>query len=105
MWAKDCLVRILAIIGCVAVFTFLGAVIAILIDTIKDVIRNKRYEYKRKHRFDGPPLAKCYCKDCKYWGYQGQCMRRKDGKYTADCWFCWEAEPREKDPDLEEDVK
>lgn len=35
-------------------------------DFIAECIYAKRYEYMIKHRFDDPPLAKCYCIDCKY---------------------------------------
>ena len=30
-------------------------------DFIAECIYAKRYEYMIKHRFDDPPLAKCYC--------------------------------------------
>ena len=35
-------------------------------DSIAEYRDAKRYEYKINHRFDDPPLAKCYCIDCKY---------------------------------------
>ena len=46
-------------------------------------------------------LAKCYCKDCYYYD-DGRCFKH-DGWYTAEDWFCWEAEPKIIDPDKEED--
>ena len=49
------------------------------------------YKYKRKHRFDNPPIAKCYCIDCKYWN-NGYCSYLKN-QHTDDCWFCWYADP------------
>ena len=69
------------------IFVFLYCEIATLIDI-------KRREYRRKHKFDKTPTAKCYCVDCKYW-------KKKDGRdyciyfdrETADCFFCSMADP------------
>lgn len=58
---------------------------------IVEKIEELKYDYKTKHRFDKPPLAKCYCKDCKYHGYNGKCYSFTE-RYTADNWFCNEAE-------------
>lgn len=46
-----------------------------------------------KHRFDKPPTAECYCKDCRQHGEDNQCFKF-NGKRTADEWFCWDAEPK-----------
>ena len=71
---------------------------------IKDWIYDLRREYQYKHRFDKLPTAKCYCVDCKYHNNEtGRCYRfhEKDGRLTADCWFCYEAEPKKEMVDLE----
>jgi hypothetical protein len=65
-------------------------------------IDHLKYEYRYKHRFDKPPTAKCYCIDCKYHNNgTNQCYRfgetTKEYRCTADNWFCWEAEPRDKE--------
>lgn len=68
---------------------------------IRTLIERFRYWYERKHRFDGPPLAKCYCKDCEEWHQkehdetEGSCWAH-GGWTTADCWFCWDANPRKE---------
>lgn len=69
---------------------------------IKEWIHKLKWRYKCKHRFDKPPTAKCYCRDCKHHGSEtNQCYRfgetTKEYRCTADNWFCWEAEPVEKD--------
>lgn len=89
----------------VGLFTTLAIVFAILCLAfcgIKEGIFNLKWRYKYKHRFDKPPTAKCYCRDCKYHGSEtNQCYRfgetTKEYRCTADNWFCWEAEPLEKD--------
>ena len=45
----------------------LYGVITLSTELIKEKIAIWRREYKRKHRFDKPPVAKCYCKDCLYY--------------------------------------
>lgn len=69
---------------------------------IKEGVAKLKWRYKYKHRFDKPPTAKCYCRDCKHHGSEtNQCYRfgetTKEYRCTADNWFCWEAEPREKE--------
>ncbi len=67
-----------------------------------EFIKDKTYELKRrhqyKHRFDKPPVAKCYCVDCEYHDNKtGICWRFYDGeRLTGDACFCYEAEPRKK---------
>lgn len=74
---------------------------------IKDTIREIKWKYKYKHRFDKPPTAQCYCKDCRYFqtwkvnGKSGRCGRGHIEKWTvADNSFCWQAEPLKKDPEM-----
>lgn len=63
-----------------------------------------KWHYKRKHRFDKPPVAKCYCKDCKYYSertYVNICTRGHIENWSiADNYFCWQAEPLLSDPEL-----
>ena len=64
-------------------------------DIIKDFIQVQIHKYKIKHRFDKPPIAKCYCidcKNCKEEKHSGRWCYRFD-RCVADNWFCWEAEP------------
>ncbi len=65
------------------------------ISLIKERIERRIRHYKIKHRFDKPPTAKCYCKDCERHSADGRC-RKFNGWYTGDSWFCWDAEPRKE---------
>ena len=98
----ESLAAIFIIFGVASVIFSVGLVIVLAKDSIGDYIDRKKYEYKRKHRFDKPPLAKCYCKDCKGFGRSGECFVHS-GWYVAEEWFCWAAKPRSTDPDKEED--
>ena len=67
-------------------------------DAIVTVIQGWQWEYKYKHRFDKPPTAKCYCKDCVYHGengndYSERCDLPGVDRYTPDNGFCYEARP------------
>lgn len=64
----------------------------------KELIDKLKRRYRYKHRFDKPPIAKCYCIDCKHHDKETRrCYRFvKEYRCTADEWFCWEAEPREE---------
>lgn len=87
---------LLAILGTIT----LGALISLAIwgtyETIKECISKAKWKYQYKHRFDKPPTAACYCKDCKKHGTEQNRCYKFEGWYTADNWFCWDAEPREK---------
>lgn len=72
-------------------------------DLISDYRNTKRYEYKIAHRFDNPPLAKCYCIDCLY--CFGEPTKTGDGVYCGlfndriviqDNSFCYRAQPKKK---------
>ncbi|MBQ6503149.1 MAG: hypothetical protein IJI57_04450 [Flexilinea sp.] len=91
MTLKD-LIPIFALFG----FIFsLACIICLLIfagEAIREVIRRQRIRYKQQHRFDKPPLAKCYCVDCRKFNQaSGEC--RVIGLCMAEDWFCWSAEP------------
>ena len=92
------IILFLAIIGALFLLASVIVLIAVIQGMISDAIRKKRYKYKMKHRFDKPPTAKCYCKDCKRHGEDNECFKF-NGWRTADNWFCWDAFPKEKDPD------
>ena len=69
--------------------------ISALVSVCKELIERKRYQYMIKHRFDKPPTAECYCIDCRLHGEDNQCFKF-EGWRTADEWFCWDAEPKNK---------
>lgn len=104
---------IFALIGGVTTVGF--AVIVIfygmysLLNYISEYKDQKKYEYNIKHRFDNPPLAKCYCVDCVYCqgvpnehGYGVYCSLLKGAISITDDCFCCRAYPKPK-PDKEEE--
>lgn len=92
--------EILAIFGLFCLCGVLAAIIGALWYEFKEWILRLKYDYRVKHRFDKPPTAKCYCRDCKRHDPEsGRCYKFKDW-LTADCWFCWDAEPRKKEDEV-----
>lgn len=59
-----------------------------------EYVKDARYKYRQKHRFDKPPMAMCYCKDCTQRDEDHICLTGNiKGFKVADNWFCWRAEP------------
>ena len=90
----------LEIVGLSTVIVFAFFFIYGLYICVKEGICKLKWQYRYKHRFDKPPIAKCYCIDCKHHNKKTrQCYQfgqtTKEYRCTADDWFCWEAEPRE----------
>jgi len=71
-------------------------VLLIIIDRLKEKISEQKYPHAVKHRFDKPPTAKCYCKDCRFHSneYNKCCIFTH--QYTADTWFCCFAAPKDR---------
>jgi hypothetical protein len=92
------LVRMLAVIGIIVLAIIIAVCFITVMSGIQELISRAKYRYKTKHRFDKPPLAKCYCKDCDHHSLStsNECFAHK-GWYTADNWFCWQATPRKHD--------
>lgn len=83
------------VIGFLTTIVIIVFLVIALIAVIKDGIEHLRIKHIQNHRFDKPPTAKCYCRDCKRWNIRdgnGYCEKFKDW-CTADSWFCWDAEP------------
>jgi len=78
-------------------------VICIIKELLEDKIKRAKWQYKYKHRFDKPPLAKCYCKDCIYCA-DGCCMSF-DGMRVWENWFCWQASPTKYDLNEKDEVQ
>lgn len=51
------------------------------------IIKSLKYLYKKKHRYDNPPTAKCYCRDCRFHRDDGKCLSFVNMR-TNDSWFC-----------------
>ena len=87
-------------------------IFVLLVAKWNDYRERKKYEYKRLHRFDGPPLAKCYCKDCIYgfkpyaeFGETAVKCSKENINHCADSWFCADGEPRTYDSNKIPDPK
>lgn len=70
----------------------LGLILIGIFDFIKQKIDELKNYHRIKHRFDKPPLADCYCIDCKSYNRKNERCYRLN-RSTADNWFCWNAEP------------
>lgn len=92
---------------------FIGwAVIALslflIVSGIAQWIRNTLYVRKKRRelrgRFDKPPTAKCFCAECARWIEQSKASENDNAsgycplidRYTADSWFCWDAEKKSR---------
>ena len=96
------IIEILALIGAVASIVVIGCMLVFALMYLSEFIDKAKHKYRYKHRFDKPPTAKCYCIDCKYHDNKsGRCSGLGEFisgyKYTADNWFCYDANPREKE--------
>lgn len=92
------MIGLFAGIGMGTVTLIVVVVFSLLVETLKGLLHELKWKHTYKHRFDKPPTAKCYCKDCIYHDKTGSCSSLSliDGPlyYTADNWFCWKADPR-----------
>lgn len=88
-------------IGIATVTVFGIVILALVVDFISNEIHEAVWVYKYKHRFDKPPMAACYCVDCKFHGDgidPTRCTNYKNIVFqTADEWYCHAAEPKERD--------
>lgn len=91
---------LLAFIGAAAMVVIFSFLVTAIYYEIKECIARLKRQYKYRHRFDKPPTAACYCKDCKRHNNENQECYKFKGWRTADNWFCWDAYPLESDPDV-----
>lgn len=78
--------------GCVAIIIY--ELFELLKDNITDYLIRRKSKRIIKHRFDKPPIAKCYCIDCKHHDMQTDLCHRDGRRHTANTEFCSDAEPR-----------
>lgn len=93
-------INCLAMFGATCAIVFGFFIVYGLVCGLKELITHLKWQYKYKHRFDKPPTAACYCKDCKRHNNENQECYKFKGWRTADNWFCWDAYPLERDPDV-----
>lgn len=90
----------LMVIGAASLIGFGILLLTFAWEGITELISNLKRNYRYKHRFDKSPTAKCYCVDCVHHNNKtGRCYRFHEDstRLTADCWFCYAAEPRKKE--------
>lgn len=84
--------NLFALIGVLFSSITFGFILIIICDFIKTKIDKLKFYHKIKHRFDKPPIADCYCIDCKFRNRENQKC------FILECCveenqFCWHAEP------------
>ena len=88
-------IALLSMIGGITLLTMIIMLIFAAAHKFEEFQEEKARKYRIAHRFDNPPLAKCFCCDCYYYKKEhdrdGYCNIR--GQCVADCWFCWDAHP------------
>lgn len=89
---SETLWKVLGCVGMAAIGGAIALVCAFVVSEIRDNIAIKRRDYEYKHRFDKPPLAKCYCKDCLYRSSDGTCDKL-GSRYVNEDDFCNRASP------------
>ena len=81
----------------VGVFVIIAMIVAVflaVIYAIRQFIRERIWIYKYNHRFDKPPTAKCYCKDCSLYGdFTSRSLCRKHKSHFSEDYFCKDADP------------
>ena len=92
-------------LGAAMIIGLVGFLLATILIEFKNKIEDWMYDYKIKHRFNKLPIAKCYCRDCRYhnpethrcYGFHENTNRR-----TGDGCFCYMAEPRMRSEGVKE---
>ena len=103
----DYLQFVLMFMGAASILCMVILGMMFLWEFVTDTLRTLKWQHKYKHRFDKPPTAQCYCKDCKYYvvydEHRARCGRGHVDKYwnISESWFCWQAEPLKDDPEDE----
>ena len=92
-----------AIVGFIVTICIILFMVFIIVYGIKDLIvkiyRARKRKTEIKHRFNKPPVAKCYCIDCKYGAYfemdgkHGKCISWNGDVPIMDDNFCYRADP------------
>ena len=82
------------VVGVIVIMSMIVAMILAVIYAIRQFIRERIWSYKYNHRFDKQPTAKCYCKDCSFYGdFINRMLCRKHDKCFTDDYFCKDADP------------
>ena len=91
-------------IGIVVTVILIALLVYGILAAVQRFIKERIWTYKYNHRFDKPPLAKCYCKDCFYRGdFSNKNLCRVHNYNTAEERFCSDAKPLDADTGLKFD--
>ena len=81
-------------VGAFVIIAMIVAMIFAVFYAIRQAIRERIWIYKYNHRFDKPPAAKCYCKDCSFYGdFTSRSLCRKHKSFFPEDYFCKDADP------------
>lgn len=83
------------LIGVITILCSICGFLILLHEKLKDFIQHRVTVYKRKHRFDKKPIAKCYCVDCIFRESNGLC-EKGNINHAYDAWFCSDGIPHQK---------
>lgn len=75
--------NLFASIGVLFSFAIFGFILIAIFDFIKEKIDELKNYHRIKHRFDKPPIANCYCIDCKFYNREKERCYRLN-RSTAD---------------------
>ena len=84
--------KLFAYIGVMCIAVVIAFIIWAISEWVKEKIRQTRINYRIKHRFDGKPVAKCWCRDCRAYINKTK-LCSLCNRYKADNGFCDEADP------------
>ena len=84
---------IFAYIGIIVTFVTFFVLCGMFIIFVQYKIKTLKRKYKYQHRFDKPPTAECYCKDCLYYDNEDFCYYFNVN--TDDNEFCCYSSQRE----------
>lgn len=95
MQLNDGIWKILGLFGIITVAGMVVLIIYSIFDALRSVIGQWHWNYTYKHRFDKPPTAKCYCKDCKWHSAKNNKCSNVTwaDRCTPDNGFCYDASP------------
>ena len=92
----EIITALLTSVGFITCIIFGYALLKTIFMFIVKSVQQLKYKHEYEHRFDKPPIAKCYCVDCAYYSKDsGRCLCH-DGWVMNDTGFCSEAYPRKR---------
>lgn len=86
--------NLLESIGAMTVVCLVSFMIFLVSMFMKSFISNLIRKYQIKNRFNKPPTAACYCRDCENFDPEtGKCWYTCNTRLMSPEWFCCFAEP------------